>query len=105
MHGIRDSRNGSRIFAGIAAYHPDSASQTGKQHQCWGKPKRVSLWMENLFERALQRKQRRIDCFTSQEETLRGFPLDWERFRIAPQYDFQCLLTRHRCCMTAIPGE
>jgi N-acetylglucosamine malate deacetylase 2 len=35
------------------------------------------------------RKQARIDCFRSQRETLRGFPLDYERFRIAPAYDFR----------------
>lgn len=34
------------------------------------------------------RKQSLIDCFTSQRETLRGFP-DWERFRNAPEYDFR----------------
>ena len=36
-----------------------------------------------------ERKQARIDCFASQGETLLGFPLDWERFRIAPPYDFR----------------
>ena len=41
-----------------------------------------------LTESERQRKQARIDCFVSQRETLRGFPLEWERFRIAPRYDF-----------------
>ena len=41
-----------------------------------------------LTESERQRKQARIDCFISQRETLRGFPLDWERFRMAPAYDF-----------------
>ena len=36
-------------------------------------------------------KQARIDYFKSQKETLQGFPLDWERFRIAPRYDFRTL--------------
>ena len=35
-----------------------------------------------------KRKQDRLDCFVSQRETLQGFPLEWERFRIAPGYDF-----------------
>jgi len=35
-----------------------------------------------------ERKQARLDCFTTQRETLRGFPLEWERFRTAPAYDF-----------------
>ncbi len=41
-----------------------------------------------LTEDEKKRKQARLDCFTSQRETLRGFPLEWERFRIAPVYDF-----------------
>lgn len=36
-----------------------------------------------------QRKKRLIDCFTSQKETLQGFPLEWERFRVAPAYNFR----------------
>ena len=34
------------------------------------------------------RKQALIDCFDTQRETLRIFPLDHELFRIAPDYDF-----------------
>jgi LmbE family N-acetylglucosaminyl deacetylase len=36
-----------------------------------------------------RRKQGLIDLFTTQRETLRGFPLEYERFRVAPRYDFQ----------------
>ncbi len=36
----------------------------------------------------IQRKQARIDCFLTQKETLSGFPLEYERFRVAPAYDF-----------------
>jgi hypothetical protein len=42
-----------------------------------------------LTESEQRRKRARMDCFISQRETLRGFPLDWERFRIAPAYDFR----------------
>lgn len=35
-----------------------------------------------------RKKQALMDCFTTQRETLRGFPLHYERFRIAPEYDF-----------------
>ncbi len=42
-----------------------------------------------LSEEEKQRKRERIDCFKSQQETLHGFPLAWERFRIAPEYDFR----------------
>lgn len=33
-------------------------------------------------------KQALLACFASQQQTLSGFPLDFERFRIAPDYDF-----------------
>jgi LmbE family N-acetylglucosaminyl deacetylase len=35
------------------------------------------------------RKKALLACFTTQKETLRGFSLESERFRIAPQYDFR----------------
>jgi LmbE family N-acetylglucosaminyl deacetylase len=34
-------------------------------------------------------KQALFACFPSQQEMLRCFSLEWERFRIAPHYDFQ----------------
>ena len=36
-----------------------------------------------------RRKQALLDCFVTQRETLSGFPLEYEHFRVAPQYDFQ----------------
>lgn len=36
-----------------------------------------------------ERKQKVLGCFATQQETLRCFPLDWERFRIAPEYEFR----------------
>jgi N-acetylglucosamine malate deacetylase 2 len=35
-----------------------------------------------------RRKRALLDCYRSQEEVLRAFPLDAERFRPAPRYDF-----------------
>jgi LmbE family N-acetylglucosaminyl deacetylase len=35
------------------------------------------------------RKRRMLACFGTQQETLRQFPVDVERFRIAPAYDFR----------------
>ncbi|HET8637115.1 MAG TPA: PIG-L family deacetylase [Acidobacteriaceae bacterium] len=35
-----------------------------------------------------RRKQALLDCYETQRETLSGFPLDYEHFRVAPQYDF-----------------
>lgn len=42
-----------------------------------------------LAERDLRRKQRMVDCFATQREMLRQFPLTPERFRLAPSYDFR----------------
>jgi LmbE family N-acetylglucosaminyl deacetylase len=42
-----------------------------------------------LSEDEQQRKRNLLACFTSQRETLKYFPLDCERFRIAPEYDFE----------------
>ncbi len=42
-----------------------------------------------LAESDLQRKQRMVDCFTTQREMLLQFPLSPERFRLAPAYDFR----------------
>lgn len=35
-----------------------------------------------------ERKQRMMECFVSQRETLAPFPVSAERFRLAPAYDF-----------------
>lgn len=34
------------------------------------------------------RKQALLDCYATQRQTLSYFPVDCERFRVAPQYDF-----------------
>lgn len=44
-----------------------------------------------LTEEERRRKQARLACFTTQRETLRNFSLTYERFRIAPHYDFSQL--------------
>lgn len=36
-----------------------------------------------------QRKRALLDCFATQRQTLSGFPLACEHFRVAPQYDFE----------------
>ena len=36
-----------------------------------------------------RRKRSLLDMFTTQRATLSGFPLEYERFRIAPRYDFR----------------
>jgi len=42
-----------------------------------------------LGDAALVRKQSMVDCFRTQREMLYRFPLNPERFRIAPDYDFR----------------
>jgi N-acetylglucosamine malate deacetylase 2 len=37
-----------------------------------------------------ERKKALLACFASQQETLRCFTAEHERFRVAPQYDFHC---------------
>jgi LmbE family N-acetylglucosaminyl deacetylase len=41
-----------------------------------------------LSDAERNRKRELLDCFTTQRETLQGFGLACERFRIAPDYDF-----------------
>jgi N-acetylglucosamine malate deacetylase 2 len=41
-----------------------------------------------LCDEERQRKQTLIDCYQTQRQTLSKFSLEYERFRIAPQYDF-----------------
>lgn len=41
-----------------------------------------------LGEAERDRKRRMIECFATQQETLRQFPIEVERFRRAPRYDF-----------------
>lgn len=45
-----------------------------------------SAWRLSAEER--ERKEALLRCFTTQQRTLSQFRLDWERFRIAPRYDF-----------------
>lgn len=42
-----------------------------------------------LSPAALELKRQMFQCFTSQAVVLNGFQLDYERFRVAPRYDFQ----------------
>lgn len=44
-----------------------------------------------LSPKEQQHKQALLDCFTSQREVLRSFPVAVERFRIAPTYEFRRL--------------
>lgn len=46
-------------------------------------------WIAKLDLRERERKIHALACFASQREMLRNFPVDVERFRRAPAYDFR----------------
>ncbi|HET6568625.1 MAG TPA: PIG-L family deacetylase [Rhodothermales bacterium] len=72
------------VVVEMASYH----NSAGSMATCTFLPNgsgEVTLDLED-GERAL--KERMMACFTSQQETLRGFPRDREAFRLAPGYDF-----------------
>lgn len=52
-------------------------------------PERVPDVAYALMREEQSRKREMLACFTTQQETLRGFGCDWERYRVAPQYDFR----------------
>jgi len=45
-------------------------------------------WIATLGVHERARKAKALECFASQRDMLRNFPLDAERFRRAPDYDF-----------------
>lgn len=65
-------------------------------HQCDGHPAMSSFipragyteWVRALSAAEQSKKQALLDCFESQRGTLKSFPVDAERFREAPPYDF-----------------
>lgn len=68
-----------------AFYH---AGRNGIEAGCF-LPSEKPLGAEySLSEEEQRRKQARLDCFPTQREMLRNFPLKYERFRVAPRYDF-----------------
>lgn len=70
------------------AFYNAGAAVPGELLPCAGEQPHLAY---RLSREEKRRKQARMDCFKSQKETLHGFPLDWERFRIAPMYDFRNL--------------
>jgi LmbE family N-acetylglucosaminyl deacetylase len=53
----------------------------------WRDPARRE-WIATLDVHERARKAKALECFASQRDMLRNFPLDAERFRRAPDYDF-----------------
>lgn len=54
----------------------------------WPDPKRRE-WIARLEADEQRHKARALTCFASQSEMLRHFPIEVERFRRAPDYDFR----------------
>jgi LmbE family N-acetylglucosaminyl deacetylase len=86
-------------------YHAhDGTMETGTFVPHAARPLEISY---ELTAREQQRKRELIACFRTQQQTLSGFGVRYERFRIAPEYDFQMpphegtvLYDRHRWGMT-----
>lgn len=51
-------------------------------------PDNTEIVEYRLTPEELRRKQALFACFKTQQETLRLFPLEYERFRVAPEYEF-----------------
>jgi len=69
-----------------AFYH---AGSSGVEAGCFlpDAEKRYELTYQ-LSEEERSQKGALLACFATQQQTLSGIPLDYERFRIAPDYDF-----------------
>jgi N-acetylglucosamine malate deacetylase 2 len=63
--------------------------QDGQMVMCIFLPAPTDEVVVPLRDMALLRKQRMVDCFHTQREMLCRFPLNPERFRMAPDYDFR----------------
>jgi LmbE family N-acetylglucosaminyl deacetylase len=73
------------IFEGAFYHASPHGIETSTFMPAPGAPAERTLTLDP-DERA--RKRTILDCFTSQRETLKLFPLEQERFRLAPRYDF-----------------
>ncbi len=68
-----------------ALYHDDDGAMSAYQFlPCENCDERTLVLPESA--RAL--KRRMLACFTTQQQTLSAFPVELERFRYAPRYDF-----------------
>jgi hypothetical protein len=46
------------------------------------------VWTDELDEPQQRRKRQMLACFRTQQAILGAFPVERERFRLAPRYDF-----------------
>jgi LmbE family N-acetylglucosaminyl deacetylase len=75
------------VMIEAAFYH---AGPAGIEAGCFlPRPEQAAEVEYRLSKEERLHKESMLACFSTQEQTLRNFPLEWERFRIAPQYDFR----------------
>lgn len=68
----------------MTSYH----SRDGVWVACEFLPGDTQEWTFHLSEEQRERKRRMFDCFVTQAHILARFPIEIERFRPAPDYDF-----------------
>lgn len=79
------SSNGRPVIIEMPFYH----IRNGEMATGVFRPSQTKEIVVPLDETALARKRRMADCFRTQREMLSRFPLNPERFRAAPDYDFR----------------
>ena len=83
---LRRARGEAPEIVEFPSYHlRNGAWVAGEFWADAGRPERTAL----LEVRERRDKARAIACFRTQRQTLSAFPLDCERFRAAPAYDFR----------------
>jgi LmbE family N-acetylglucosaminyl deacetylase len=69
----------------FAGYHAHNGSMATGEFLIGATPGEAIV----MSEEARERKRRMFECFATQRDMLRNFPIDVERFRPAPVYDFR----------------
>lgn len=81
------------VICEFAMYHQTPAANDAEDPAARIETGRFLPWQDagkvvTLTEEERERKSKMVDCYGTQTNTLRQFPLDAERFRPAPLYDF-----------------
>ncbi len=80
-------RDGAQIptVLELTSYHNRSGNRTYLEFLPW---RGAEVWTVLLTDEERELKREMFRCFRSQWRVLRRFPLEFERFREAPRYDF-----------------
>lgn len=79
---------GSRAPPSVIEFPSYHLRRDGAHFGAFWPDRRRREWIATLDVRERERKARALACFASQRGMLRNFPVDTERFRRAPAYDF-----------------